>query len=65
MNCSSTLTPQKGLAVTSTAAEHRGIEMYPGDHICALYDGAQARVELVLSYLKSGQFSSGEFLAEG
>jgi hypothetical protein len=52
------------LAVTSTAAEHRGIEMYPGGRICALYDGAQARDEL-LYYLKSGQFSSGEFLAEG
>jgi hypothetical protein len=53
------------LAVTSAAAEDRAIEMYPGDHICALYDGARARDELVLSYLKSGQFSSGEFLAEG
>jgi hypothetical protein len=42
------------MAVTSTAAEHRGIEMYPGDHICALYDGGQARDELVLSFLRSG-----------
>ncbi len=31
-----------------------GIEMYPGDHICALYDGDQARDELVLSFLRSG-----------
>jgi hypothetical protein len=42
------------LAVTSDAAEQRGIEMHPGDHICALYDGDQARDELVLSFLRSG-----------
>jgi hypothetical protein len=54
MNCGSNLTPPEGIAVTSTAAEHRGIEMYPGDHICALYDGGQARDELVLSFLRSG-----------
>jgi hypothetical protein len=40
--------------VTSATAEHRGIEMHPGDHICALYDGGQARDELVLSFLRSG-----------
>jgi len=40
--------------VTSNAAEHRGIEMHPGDHICALYDGEQARNELVLSFLRNG-----------
>ncbi len=28
--------------------------MHPGDHICALYDGGQARDELVLSFLRSG-----------
>jgi hypothetical protein len=62
------------LAVTSTAAEHRGIEMYPGDHICALDHriehsaGPTAQLDLLTpwdTYLKSGQFSSGEFLAEG
>jgi hypothetical protein len=40
--------------VTPPTGEHRGIEMYPGDHICALYDGGQARDELVLSFLRSG-----------
>jgi hypothetical protein len=42
------------MAVTSTAGEHRGIEMHPGDHVCALYNGGQARDELVLSFLRSG-----------
>src|SRR5678815_406358 len=28
--------------------------MHPGDHICALYDGEQARNELVLSFLRTG-----------
>lgn len=31
-----------------------GFEILPGDHICALYDGDQARDELVLSFLRSG-----------
>jgi hypothetical protein len=51
----------EGIAVTSTAGAHRGIEMYPGDHICALYDGGQARDELVLSFVQSGLDSGDKY----
>jgi hypothetical protein len=45
--------------VTDAMGQRPGIQMRPGDHICALYDGRPARDDLVLAFLRGG-LASGD-----
>jgi MEDS: MEthanogen/methylotroph, DcmR Sensory domain len=37
-----------------TATDPGGIELHPGEHVCALYLGAEARDEIVVEFLRRG-----------